>query len=140
VPDELTVAYADGAAISQTVGPSSVAGKTYTLQVDVGLRDDLPDPGTVELIVGGVPTVATGAAPLPGGWSDYTATYTAPSSGQVITIQLSSPGGQGDWDNVRLSVSGVPEASTWAMMLAGFTGLGFAAYRRTKIKVRVAAA
>ncbi|MGO9944387.1 MAG: hypothetical protein ACLPIC_16715 [Rhodoblastus sp.] len=33
----------------------------------------------------------------------------------------------------RLSVSSVvPEISTWAMMLAGFAGLGFAGYRRNK--------
>ena len=140
VPDGLTVAYALDATISQTVAPTSVAGRTYTLQVDVGLRNDLPDPGTVELIVGGIPTVATGAAPLPGGWSDYTATYTAPTSGQAITIQLYSPSQQGDWDDVRLSVSGVPEPATWAMMLAGFAGLGCLGYRRTKTEVRVAAA
>ena len=28
--------------------------------------------------------------------------------------------------------SGVPEASTWAMMVLGFAGLGFAAYRRAR--------
>jgi hypothetical protein len=28
------------------------------------------------------------------------------------------------------SVGGVPEPSTWAMMLLGFVGLGFMAYRR----------
>jgi hypothetical protein len=36
------------------------------------------------------------------------------------------------------ATGGVPEASTWAMMLAGFAGLGFLAYRRTN-KARVAA-
>jgi PEP-CTERM motif len=30
------------------------------------------------------------------------------------------------------AVSAVPEPSTWAMMLIGFAGLGFVAYRRTK--------
>jgi hypothetical protein len=34
--------------------------------------------------------------------------------------------------------SGVPEPSTWAMMLIGFAGLGFAGYRRTKRKADVA--
>ncbi len=29
--------------------------------------------------------------------------------------------------------SGVPEASTWVMMLAGFAGLGFVGYRRNKV-------
>ncbi len=31
----------------------------------------------------------------------------------------------------RLSVSAVPEPSSWAMMLLGFAGIGFAAYRRS---------
>jgi Laminin B (Domain IV)/PEP-CTERM motif len=33
-------------------------------------------------------------------------------------------------DNVRLMTSAVPEPSTWAMMILGFCGLGFMAYRR----------
>ena len=36
------------------------------------------------------------------------------------------------------STGAVPEPSTWAMMLAGFAGLGFLGYRRT-VKARVAA-
>jgi hypothetical protein len=31
---------------------------------------------------------------------------------------------------VQLDTGSVPEPSTWAMMLIGFAGLGFAAYRR----------
>ena len=30
------------------------------------------------------------------------------------------------------SISGVPEPSTWAMMLLGFAGLGFAGYRASR--------
>ncbi|MBC9883590.1 PEP-CTERM sorting domain-containing protein [Bradyrhizobium sp. INPA01-394B] len=40
----------------------------------------------------------------------------------------------GDLDDVpvgTLTVSAVPESSTWAMMLLGFCGLGYMAYRRT---------
>lgn len=33
-------------------------------------------------------------------------------------------------DDVRLDVSAVPEPSTWAMMILGFFGVGFMAYRR----------
>jgi hypothetical protein len=33
-------------------------------------------------------------------------------------------------DNVQ--VSAVPEASTWVLMLFGFAGIGFVAYRRSK--------
>jgi hypothetical protein len=31
-----------------------------------------------------------------------------------------------------VSLTAVPEPSTWAMMLAGFGGLGFAAFRRRR--------
>jgi hypothetical protein len=33
----------------------------------------------------------------------------------------------------------VPEPSTWAMMILGFAGLGFAGYRRTRKAVSIAA-
>jgi hypothetical protein len=36
----------------------------------------------------------------------------------------------GDTVTVQIGVSAVPEPSTWAMMILGFTGLGFMAYRR----------
>jgi PEP-CTERM motif len=35
-------------------------------------------------------------------------------------------------------VTDVPEPSTWAMMLLGFAGLGFASYRRVKAKAKLA--
>ena len=65
-----------------------------------------------------------------GNWSTYTATYTATSgdAGKAIEILLNSGGVQGDFDNVVLSA--VPEASTWCMLLIGFAGVGFVAYRR----------
>ena len=40
--------------------------------------------------------------------------------------------GQGTVITLTNSVSGVPEPSTWAMMLLGFGGLGFAGYRRSR--------
>ena len=35
-----------------------------------------------------------------------------------------------NWHGFTVGVSAVPEPSTWAMMLLGFAGLGFAGYRR----------
>ena len=44
-------------------------------------------------------------------------------------------------DSINVAVSGaVPEPSTWAMMLLGFAGLGFAGYRKTKKSPAFAAA
>jgi hypothetical protein len=38
-----------------------------------------------------------------------------------------------------LRTSAVPEPSTWAMMLLGFAGLGFAGYRKSHKAVSIAA-
>jgi PEP-CTERM motif len=138
VPDGITIAYTNGGSISQTIGATSVAGTTYTLTVAVGQRTDislgLP---TEELVVGLTNTIAIGVIPAPGDWNDWTATYTATTSGLPISIVLLGTAGTGigqaEWDNVRLDASissAVPEPSTWAMVLLGFVGLGFLAYRR----------
>jgi hypothetical protein len=42
-------------------------------------------------------------------------------------------------NSAQATVSAVPEPSTWAMMLIGFAGLGFMAYRRGRRPVRVSA-
>ena len=46
-----------------------------------------------------------------------------------------------EWDvsaaNIYVS-SGVPEPSTWALMLIGFAGLGFAGYRRVGVRPAIA--
>jgi hypothetical protein len=69
----------------------------------------------------------------------YTGTALSGSStydGQTLTMLGLKPGtyvytwGSGaDADSLTVNISSVPEPSTWAMMLIGFAGLGFAAYR-----------
>jgi hypothetical protein len=60
-------------------------------------------------------------------WSNNNGSYTgfiagnSPTAGQPI-IYLNETG----------ALTAVPEASTWAMMLAGFGGLGFAAFYRSR--------
>src|SRR5438105_1857893 len=79
VPDGITVAYSNGGSISQTVAPTVQLGDVYTLLVDVGVRKDFPDPGTVQLVIGGTTFVtAIGILPAPGSgaWATFTATYT----------------------------------------------------------------
>jgi hypothetical protein len=126
-------AYANGngTSIYQTVSAKAIAGDSYTLDVYVGNRTDgYNGPVTVELIVGGIITDASGLAPTSGGWSLWTASYVAAVSGVPITIDLISDGTQGNFDNVSLTAAPLP--STWTMLTAGFIGLGFFAYRGSK--------
>jgi hypothetical protein len=50
------------------------------------------------------------------------------------SLTLNSSGNISDIKQVRVDIAGnvraVPEPSTWAMMVLGFLGLGFMAYRR----------
>ncbi len=51
-----------------------------------------------------------------------TLTISVPSQQSIVVADFAL----GSWNGI----SAVPEPSTWAMMLAGFAGLGFAGYRR----------
>jgi hypothetical protein len=55
----------------------------------------------------------------------------AATGGPLTEISLLSMSGIKEAKHFEVSgVGGVPEPSTWAMMLLGFAGLGFAAYRK----------
>jgi hypothetical protein len=58
------------------------------------------------------------------------------------TLQIAGQTNPSEWFVDDASVTGaastVPEASTWAMMLAGFVGLGFADYRWRRTAIPVA--
>jgi hypothetical protein len=64
------------------------------------------------------------------------ATFSPIGSLSVVKDQSDFAGSAGSADSSILgnafSVTGVPEASTWAMMVLGFTGLGLAGYRKAQ--------
>ena len=65
-----------------------------------------------------------------GGFSTLTAAYGSTSIDSVILQVYNTTEGiayDAHWDNLT---SAVPEPSTWAMMIFGFAGVGFMAYRR----------
>jgi hypothetical protein len=68
--------------------------------------------------------------------------YSIPATGTVVTITSAATGGFYDFaiDNVGFdqATPGTPEPSTWAMMLLGFAGLGFAGYRKAKSVAAIA--
>ena len=133
IPDGVTVAYTNNGSIAQTVAATAIAGHTYVLQADFGVRHDISNPGFMVLSVGNGTSLAAGTLPVPGSWSTFTASYTALAgdAGGAITISFDTLGSQGDFDNVRLSdTTAVPEPASWALMIVGFGLVGGAVRRR----------
>lgn len=133
--DGITNAYSNGGTISQTVSDTVELGVIYTLQVDLGFRNDVSSfVATADLLVNGATYAAIGSTPAQGNWSTFTATYTGLASdvGQMITIELNSSGQQGNFDNVRLSdnLTSVPEPTLASILGVGLAGL--IAFRRRK--------
>jgi choice-of-anchor C domain-containing protein len=73
-------------------------------------------------------------------WVPQTLNFTATGTSTVINF-ASATNGNCCWgpalDNV--AVSAIPELSTWMMMLIGFAGVGFVAYRRSRRQSPIAA-
>ena len=122
--------------VTETVN-GLTAGKTFTLSFFAAQRPGYAnDPFTVNytpfddtdpLLL----TVTAGSTD----WTKYSTTFTGQGNGLITFTGLNSNSG-GDFnvglDAVSISTSAVPEPSTWAMMLLGFGGLGFLAYRKAQ--------
>jgi hypothetical protein len=82
-----------------------------------------------------VTSPAWGAYPLFAVWSNSPGDgYSAAFTGNLDGVEYCNIQG-------AATVSGaVPEPSTWAMLLLGFAGLGYAGYRQAKTSVTVLAA
>jgi hypothetical protein len=48
------------------------------------------------------------------------------------SVEISTPGTESFAEVKQVQFSAIPEPSTWAMMLLGFVGLGYAALNRAK--------
>jgi hypothetical protein len=83
-------------------------------------------------------TGMTGPIFLPGGWQEFNVAFASHGSGSTARFAIEYLG-DADLSNYigvdTLTIttdvtSGVPEPATWAMMILGFAGIGFTAYRR----------
>jgi choice-of-anchor C domain-containing protein len=121
---------------------ATVAGQQYLISFDLaGNPDQGPTVKTIGVSIGssGLQIFTfdtTGKSHGNMGWITESFLYTA-SGTSTITFQSLTVGPTGNetfaaygpaLDNV--SVTAIPEASTWAMMIVGFAGAGFLAYRR----------
>jgi hypothetical protein len=102
--------FSDSFTVNQTYNLEANVVYTVTMQVeeysDVGSGVEYSGSGVLEATVDPTFTIAPSFA------NDYTLVF-SPGVGNGLA-------------------SGVPELSTWAMMLIGFAGLGFAGYRQSK--------
>jgi hypothetical protein len=123
-----------GVTISQTF--TTVAGQTYNFSFSYGALGGGSEDLQFEIISGRLTTLLTASAndDLNNVFHTMSGTFVAASS---TTIKFGDLGGIANTqaDNVdfiidNVSITAVPEPSTWAMMILGFIGLGFTAYRR----------
>ena len=77
------------------------------------------------------PRQAAAEAAISGDFNIFSPLDSAAPSGEFF-FNLATVGGDGDQMLVTsiTAVTAVPEPSTWAMMILGFAGIGFMAYRR----------
>ena len=116
--------------LSQTF--SDVLGTTYTVSfygVDGGANGDAN--AFLRVAVGAAGVTFNDTVSL---FTNGTFTFVGTGSDTLIISAQTNPN---EWFVDNLSVSGaevgaVPEPSTWAMMLLGFAGIGFMAYRRSR--------
>jgi hypothetical protein len=122
------------ATLTQTF--SDVAGDTYTVSFwayDGGANFD-PN-AYLKVSVGSASETFDDTVAI---YTEGTFTFVGTGSDTLVIAAQTNPS---EWlvDDVSVTGSAVPEPSTWAMMLLGFAGLGFAGYRRTRKAVATGA-
>jgi hypothetical protein len=109
--------------ISQTVSTS--AGQAYTLSFAFLQNGGTPSGLNVEWDNNSVYSETNSAH----NWQTYTFNLVGTGTDTVSFVAWNNPS-FAYLDDVHLNASAAPEPSTWAMMILGFAGVGFLAYRR----------
>ncbi len=115
---------------AQTVNGLTV-GQTYNLFFDYGGRPG-GGPQLLDVYFNGV--LLTQDSGSYGVWTPNSFDITATSTSEILSFQSINVGGLPSYGNeiTNVSLNATPLPSTWTMLIAGFIGLGFFAYRGTK--------
>jgi Protein of unknown function (DUF642)/PEP-CTERM motif len=123
------------AGVQQTI--ATTIGASYRLTFDLGSAQQWgPTDGITASAAGASQTFTLSNGGSSNLWQTETLNFTATSSNTLIDLMGSSGIAYVGLDNVDVEQTsgpitpGVPEPSTWAMMILGFMGVGFMAYRR----------
>ena len=130
------VGYGSTGEISQTL--STVAGQSYAVSFDYRSNPGFVPASAEVLVDGSRIALVTGNAPN-NGWTTFNGVFVATGASTTFGLNETSGGGNGGMFLDNVSVTAAPEASTWAMMMLGFAGLGFAGYRSSRKKAAYAA-
>ena len=108
-------------------------GQSYLVSFDYGVRNNA-DASTVLTTTFGTGSVTNSTTLDVAGWTHTSFVGKALSQTETLSFYgVTNPcGGTCGNEVTNVSVSAVPETSTWAMMLAGFAGLGFIGWRGRK--------
>jgi hypothetical protein len=132
------VGYGSTGGIAQTF--NTVFGATYSFSFEYANNPTSAQNGapTATFRIFGANQLLSGAVShsnsTTGGlnWNIYSGTFVADSTSATLRFNAIVGFDNGGIMLDAINVSAVPEASTWLMMLLGFAGVGFLAYRRTK--------
>ena len=110
-----------------------VAGNLYSLNFLYGSFGEAFRTQALDVSINGVVTHITtlnSTNDLSAVFSAYAISFTAGSSNDIRFLDVSSDSINVDGLLDSVAIAAVPEPSTWAMMILGFAGVGFIAYRR----------
>ena len=120
--------------LSQTISlnPGKVYEVSYEVYSPKGGKKN-PFDATLESNADGYLSPVFTAKTLPTAWTVYTGFFEASATGPYTFALNFAPLGNSAADFVvdNVAIKAIPEASTWAMMILGFFGVGFMAYRRS---------
>lgn len=127
-----------GSFCSLSQGLATTAGQAYTLSFAYNSGSFAQNAGPTDLQVFWGTSLLTPVFDFNGptppdksgnpDWAFYSVTLFASSADTELTFKGEAGAGMMGLDNIN--VSAVPEPSTWVMLISGFLGLGFLAYRR----------
>ncbi|HZZ21718.1 MAG TPA: hypothetical protein VFE60_03675 [Roseiarcus sp.] len=120
--------------VSQTI--ATTAGAHYTLTFDLGSAMQWGIQDGVTASAGSTSGTFTSTNPGDSSnfWNSETLDFVATGASTLITLAGASGHSYIGVDNVAVveTAGGVPESSTWAMILLGFAGVAYLGYRRAR--------
>jgi hypothetical protein len=133
---------------------SDSAGLANFLNSSMSVEESFADTFYTYIRVSGTTSAGIATISHDDGASVYTGTpgsgtyvYLEPFQTSDVSASFAIPGGpfyidyieaNGSPSDLTFSVAGIPEPSTWAMMLLGFAGLGYAGYRGRRSAIAAA--